>query len=156
VVRRLMRTTRSSLRIGVCVLSLVVLGACHANKTVTQKFVREDDSSQFLTLSSQRGLIDPSRGFPSNFFFKVFGGGELEGTYEQKSGESTVKGKFLAGKDGETQWIKFTPSEGSEANKEWKVKVKLGGMLVDEAEKVWDLKTTKADTNFESAFKIGG
>ena len=135
----------------VALLVLLVSG-CHADKNFRQTFESERDPTQTLSLTSKTGFIHPHAGFPHNVFFKIFGGGEVEGTYEQKTPEGTVKGTFTAGKDGEKQWIKFNPVEG---RTEWKVQVKLGGMLAD-GDKVWMLKKTYADAKAATTFKIGG
>jgi|SRR5678815_396460 len=140
---------------GLVLLVALVFTGCHANKTFVQTFEREDDPNQTLVLTSPTGLIHPNAGFPHNLFFKVFGGGEVEGTYEQKTAKDTVKGTFVAGKDGDKQWIRFKPGEGVSEKTEWKVQVKLGGMLAD-GDKIWALKKTYADAKAVSSFKIGG
>ena len=53
--------------------------------------------------------------------FKLFGTDEPKGTYERNDGDETSKGTFVAGKDGDNQWIRFT----SEDKKEWNVTVKF-------------------------------
>jgi hypothetical protein len=131
----------------------LMLSACHANKTFTQTFESEKDPGQTLTLTSRTGLIHPNAGFPHNVFFKVFGGGEVEGTYEQKTATGTVKGTFTAGKESEKQWIKFKPAEGVGDKTEWKVQVKLGGMLAN-GDTIWFLKKTYADAKAASSFKM--
>src|SRR5678815_4800890 len=80
---------------GLVLLVALVFTGCHANKTFVQTFEREDDPNQTLVLTSPTGLIHPNAGFPHNLFFKVFGGGEVEGTYEQKTAKDTVKGLSL-------------------------------------------------------------
>ena len=142
-------------RSGLLLCVAMLVSGCHTNKNFTQTFEREDDPNQTLILTSQTGLIHPNAGFPHNVFFKVFGGGEVEGTYEHKTAKGTVKGTFVAGKDGEKQWIRFKPAEGAIDKTEWKVQVKLGGMLA-EGDKIWALKKTYADAKAVSSFKIGG
>lgn len=131
----------------------LMLSACHGDKTLTQTFESEKDPSQTLILTSKTGMIRPSAGFPHNVLFKVFGG-ELQGTYEQKTATGTVKGTFTAGKEGEKQWIKFKPGEDASDKAEWKVQVKLGGMLAD-GDTIWALKKTYADAKTTSSFKVG-
>ena len=132
---------------------VLMVSACHANKTFVQTFESEKDPAQTLTLTSRTGLIHPNAGFPHNVFFKVFGSGEVEGTYEQKTATGMVKGVFTAGKEGEKQWIKFKPAEGASDKTEWKVQVKLGGMLSD-GDTIWALKKTYADAKATSSFKM--
>lgn len=142
----------------VLMVALVVLlvSGCHADKNFTQTFTSEKDPSQTLTLTSKTGFIHPNAGFPHNIFFKVFGGGELSGTYQQRTDEQTVaKGTFIASKDGEKQWIKFKPGDGSADKTEWKVQVKLGGMLAD-GDKIWMMSSTSADAKAVSGITFGG
>ena len=137
------------------VLLVLLIAGCHADKNVTQTFQNEKDPAQTLVLKSSSGWVHPNAGFPHNVFFKVFGGGELHGTYEQVAGEQTIKGTFIAGKEGEKQWIKFKPGEDAGDKTEWKVQVKLGGMLAD-GDKIWMLTKTYADAKAATTFKIGG
>jgi hypothetical protein len=133
---------------------LLALSACHASGNFTQTYENQNDSSQLLTLKSKTGIIRPNAGFPHNLFFKLFAG-DLKGDYELKKGGETVKGTFAAVKEGEKQFIKFTPGEGASDKTEWKVQLKLGGMLAD-GDTVWAMKSTAGMFDAASQVKIGG
>jgi len=138
----------------VVLAALLALSACHASGTFTQTYENQSDSSQSLTLKSNTGIIRPNAGFPHNLFFKLFAG-DLKGDYELKKGGETVKGTFTAVKDGEKQFIKFTPGAGASDKTEWKVQLKLGGMLAD-GDTVWAMKSTAGMVDGVAGFKTGG
>ena len=144
-----MRRSQGLVSIGACVL-LFLLGACHAGKDFTQTFVDDSDSGRSLKLTSKAGLIRPAAEFPHNIMFKLFGTDELSGTYELNSSDETANGTFVAGKDGDEQWIRFTSAD----KKEWKVTVKPGGLLKGDGDTVWEPKAMTVDARAVSEFKI--
>src|SRR4030095_9427045 len=99
---------------------------------------------------SKTGFVRPAAEFPHNLLFKVFGNEELSGTYEMKTGTQTAKGKFTAGRDGDQQWLKSEPGEA----KEWKATVKPGGQLVEDNEKVWEMRRVDVAAKAEQRLKI--
>ena len=133
---------------GFCVLLAVMLSGCSHHGTYTQTFVDDSDSNRSLTLTSEAGMVRPTANFPGNVLFKLFGTDQLQGTYVLKTGEQKVKGTFLSGKDGESQWINLTGDDKSE----WRVKV-LAGTLVGPDEATWSMK--RADVKTAATFKIG-
>lgn len=137
------------LRVGISGLLYLLLGAC-GHATYTQTFVNQDDATRSLSLTSHAGMVRPAANFPANVLFKLFGTDELEGTYVLKNGEQKVQGKFTAGKDGETQWIKFA----SDDKPEWRVKV-IGGALVGPDSTTWTLQGATASAKTAVSVKIG-
>ena len=131
-----------------CLLLMTLLVACSRHGTYTQTFVDDNDSTRSLTLTSEVGMVRPTANFPGNVLFQLFGTDQLQGTYVLKTGERKVNGRFLAGKDGESQWINFTGDDQSE----WRVKV-LAGVLVGPDEATWSMK--RADVKTAATFKIG-
>jgi hypothetical protein len=121
-------------------LALLLVSGCHTDKSFTQTFESEKDPSQTLKLTSKTGFVEPNADFPRSIFSKVFAS-ELDGKYEQTTAAGIVKGTFTAAKDGEKQWIRFKPGDGGA---EWKVQVKLSGMLAD-GDKVWMPKEIQAE-----------
>jgi hypothetical protein len=130
--------------------TILLISGCHASsdKNFSQTFVSEDNAGDSLKLNSKTGLVRPAAEFPHNIFFKLFGSDTTSGSYERIEGETTTKGTFEAGTDGEKQWIRFT----SEDKREWDVEVKPGGLLVGDGEIVWKLTTTVADARAKSEF----
>jgi hypothetical protein len=142
-----MRTIGQLRCVAICALLFLLLGAC-GHGTYTQTFVNREDSSKSLSLTSSVGFVRPASNFPHNVLFKVFGTDKLEGTYVLMNGDQKVAGKFTAGKDGETQWIKFTSDE----KPEWQVKV-VGGELVEPDSTKWTPQTLKAES--KALVKVG-
>ena len=142
-----MRTQNKVLNGGICALLFLLLGAC-GHGTYTQTFVNREDSTGLLSLTSSKGFVRPASNFPHNVLFKVFGTDKLEGTYVLMNGDQKVAGKFTAGKDGETQWIKFTSGD----KPEWQVKV-VGGELVEPDSTEWTPQALKAAAN--TLVKVG-
>jgi hypothetical protein len=143
-----MRNTRRLQLLAICVVSALLASCGHG--TLTQKFVNKDDSSRSLSLTRPVGLVSPASHFPANVLFKVFGTNQLEGTYVLVSGSETIKGKFVAGKDGDSQWIKFIAG----GRPEWQVKV-VGGELVGPDSTTWILESAAAEAKSVSTVKIG-
>jgi hypothetical protein len=147
----MMQDLKRLLAIAVSLSLALLLVGCHADTNYTQTFISESDSNYSLKLTSKAGLIRPAAEFPHNFMFKLFGTEELSGTYERNDGAGASKGTFVAGKEGDKQWIRLT----SEDKREWTVTVNPGGRLVGDGDIVWELKTTTADARAASSFKIG-
>src|SRR5262245_10636612 len=148
----IMRNISRVTLIGFCILLPALLGACSHHGTYTQTFVIEKDSTRSLSLTSNAGVIRPAAQFPANVLFKVFGTDQLEGTYVLVNGDQKTKGKFIAGKDGETRWIKFT----SEDKPEWRVKV-IAGALVEPDSTTWTFEgaTATATASAKLGVKFG-
>jgi hypothetical protein len=85
---------------------------------------------------------------PGSLLFKFFGTNQLEGTYALVDGDRKVQGKFIAVKDGDSHWIKFTADD----RPEWRVKV-VGGKLLGPGETTWSFESATADSKSAAIFK---
>ena len=144
-----MRKTRRLLLFTACGVLSALLASC-GHGTLTQTFINKGDASRSLSLTRSVGLVTPASHFPGNVLFKVFGTNQLEGTYVLVNGSETIKGKFVAGKDGDSQWIKFT----ADGRPEWQVKA-VGGELVGPDNTTWTLESAAAEAKSVSTVKIG-
>jgi hypothetical protein len=131
-----MRTKKHVSIIAVFAVSLL-LGACHRQEEYKLTFVSQKDATQELRLTSKVGMVRPG-GFPNNLLVRLFGQPDLTGTYELKTAEGTSKGTFIAGKDQEKQWIKFTPA-GNAGKPDWSVKATSDGRFEGDSV-VWEMK----------------
>ena len=143
-----MRARKHVLIIAVCAVSLL-LGACHRQEEYKLTFVNQKDSTQELRLASKVGMLRPG-GLPHNLLVGLFGQPKLTGTYELKTAEGTSQGTFIGGKDGEKQWVKFTPA-GNQGKQEWSVKVTSSGYFEGDST-IWEMKNANHDVSY---FKVG-
>jgi hypothetical protein len=144
---KLMRQKGALIPFSGCIMFAMLLASC-GHGTYTQTFVDDGNSSRTLTLTRQVGFVRPAANFPHSLFFKLFGTDELHGTYVLVDGVQKVEGAFTAGKDGDSQWIKFTAS----GKPEWSVKAGGGG-LVGPGDTTWSMKS--ADAKTAQSFKVG-
>ena len=146
-----MRSTHALSKLSICLAALLVVCACHSEKEFTQSFVNEKDSTQTLTLTSNGGVLRDG-GFPHNVIVKIYGTDDLKGTYALKNGSETSNGTFVAGMDGDKQWIRFTPKGGTQ--KDWRVEVTAGRFLEGDGSR-WEMQSTDVRAHAVSNFKIG-
>jgi len=142
-----MRTRTHVWITAVCAAALL-LTACHGQREYKQTFVSQKDSTQELRLTHKFGVLRPG-GFPEKLLSGLIGPPELKGTYELKTAEGTSTGTFIAGKDGDRQWVKFTPT-GDDGKEEWRVKVTSTGTFEGDST-VWEMKKG----TFDVSLKVG-
>jgi hypothetical protein len=146
-----MQTKKQSLRVGICGILVSLLLACSGHGTFAQTFRDQDDTTRTLTLTSRTGFgVHPASNFPANLFFRIFGTDQLEGTYLLLKDDSRQTGKFVSGKTGEEQWIKFV----SDDNQEWRGKI-IGRALFGPDKTVWTFEGATADAKTTASLKIG-
>ena len=138
-----MRTGRHLSNVILCA-AVLMLGACSSNNEYKQTFVSRDSNRELL-LTSKVGMVRPG-GLPQNILVHIFGQPDLKGAYELKTAEGNSKGTFIAGRDGDKQWIKFTPN-GNDGTKEWTLKPSSAGYLEGDNTE-WDLKRSTADVSY--------
>lgn len=144
-----MRTKEHVSIIAVFAVSLL-LGACHRQGEYKLTFVSQKDATQELRLTSKVGMVRPE-GFPGNLLVRLFGQPDLNGTYELRTAEGTSEGTFIAGKDQEEQWIKFTPA-GNDGKQKWSVKATSDGRFEGDGV-VWEIKN--ADVKATATVSLG-